>query len=166
MLHSTEDAMTDYRRFLIGAAPRAALVDAGLLVLRVFAGLALALAHGLGKVPPSEGFVGMVDGLGFPAPTLFAWASGFAELVCGLLLAVGLLTRPAAFFIAVNMTVAVLFAHAGDAFGEREKALLFGVIALTFLLTGAGRYSVDALLRRRAGRQEAHSDAGEVAARP
>lgn len=141
--------MTDYRPFLIGAEPRSGRADAGLVILRVFAGLALALAHGLGKIPPSEGFVGMIGGLGLPAPGLLAWGSGFAEFVCGLLLAIGLLTRPAALFIVINMTVAVVFAHAGDSFGERELALLFGVIALSFLLLGAGRYSIDALLRRR-----------------
>lgn len=141
--------MADYKRFFIGAAPRAPLADGGLLILRVFTGLALALAHGLGKVPPSEGFVGMVGNLGFPAPELFAWSSGFAEFVCGLLLAVGLLTRPAALFIVINMTVAVLLAHAGDSFGDREKPLLFGMVALTFLIIGGGRYSLDALLRRR-----------------
>ena len=145
--------MADYQRFFIGAAPRSALVDGALLILRAVTGLALALAHGLGKMPPSDRFVGMVEGLGFPAPGLFAWGSGFAEFVCGLLLAVGLLTRPAALFIVLNMTVVVLLAHAGDAFGDREKGLLFGVIALTFLIIGGGRYSVDAVLRRRSQRQ-------------
>ncbi|MGI9174805.1 MAG: DoxX family protein [Rhodothermales bacterium] len=156
--------MADYQRFFIGAAPRAALTDVGLLILRVVTGLALALAHGLGKMPPSDRFVGMVEGLGFPAPGLFAWGSGFAELVCGLLLAVGLLTRPAALFIVLNMTVVVFLAHGGDAFGDREKGLLFGVIALTFLIIGAGRYSVDALLRRRTGWQEVRVN--EEVARP
>lgn len=143
--------MTDYRRFFIGAATRAPLADAGLLILRAFTGLALALAHGLGKLPPSERFIGRIAGMGFPAPELFAWAAGFAEFACGLLLAVGLLTRPAALLVALNMTAVVLIAHAGQGFGEREKGLLFGVIALTYLLIGAGRYSVDALLRRRLG---------------
>lgn len=144
--------MTDYMRLLTGAAPRSTPADAGLLILRVFTGLALALAHGLGKVPPSDRFVGMVDGFGFPAPEFFAWASGFAEFGCGLLLAAGLLTRPAALFVALNMAVVVLFGHAGQSFGEREKPLLFLVIAVTFLIIGAGRYSIDALLRRRTGR--------------
>jgi putative oxidoreductase len=147
--------MTDYRRFFIGVAPRAALADAGLLILRAFTGLALALAHGVRKVPPSEGFVGRVEEMGFPAAELFAWGAGFAEFVCGLLLAIGLLTRPAAFFIVINMAVVAFVAHAGDAFGDREKGLLFGVIALTFLVIGAGRYSVDAFLRRRTRWQEA-----------
>ena len=153
--------MADYKSFFIGAAPRAPLADAGLLILRIVAGLSLALAHGLGKVPPSEGFVGMVEGLGLPG--FLAWGAMFAEFVCALLLVVGLLTRPAALFIVINMTVVVLLAHAGDPFGDREKGLLFGVIALTFLLAGAGRYSIDALLRRRStphaypSRQATHS---------
>ena len=49
--------------------------DIGALLLRAFAGLALAFAHGIGKMPPSEGFVGVVAGLGFPAPGAFAWAA-------------------------------------------------------------------------------------------
>lgn len=123
--------------------------DIGLLILRVFAGLALAFGHGLGKIPPSEGFTGMVGNLGLPAPGLFAWLSGLAEFAGGVLLALGLLTRPAALFIFLNMTVAVLLAHAGDGFGEREKALLFGFIAIQFFFTGAGRYSIDARLGNR-----------------
>jgi uncharacterized membrane protein YphA (DoxX/SURF4 family) len=42
----------------------------------------------------------------------------------------------------------VLLAHAGDPFGDRELPLFFLVTALLFLLAGAGRYSVDAALRR------------------
>lgn len=124
---------------------------AGLAVLRVFAGVALAFAHGMGKIPPAEGFVGMVGGLGLPAPEVMAWLSGIAEFVGGILLALGLLTRPAAFLIVGNMMVAVIFAHAGDAFLDRERALLFLFIALAFLLAGPGRYSADAAIggRRR-----------------
>ena len=48
-----------------------------LLGLRVFAGLAMAFAHGLGKVPPSDRFIGAVENLGFPAPALFAWRLAF-----------------------------------------------------------------------------------------
>jgi putative oxidoreductase len=122
---------------------------AGWLILRVFTGLALALAHGLGKIPPSDGFISMIGNLGMPAPALFAWLSGIAEFVGGLLLAIGLFTRLASLFIVGNMTVAVLMAHAGDSFSDREKALLFLVIGVAFLLAGPGRYAVDALIRRR-----------------
>ena len=117
--------------------------DIGALILRVFAGLALALAHGINKMPPSEGFVGVVAGMGFPSPEAFAWAAGIAELAGGLLLAMGLLTRPAAILIAITMLVAAFLGEAGNAFAEREPALLFAAIAIYFVLAGPGRYSVD-----------------------
>ncbi|MDQ3521826.1 MAG: DoxX family protein [Gemmatimonadota bacterium] len=118
-----------------GASPQA---DVGLMLLRGFTGLALALAHGLGKLPPNPRFVERVSGFGFPAPELFAWASGFAEFGGGLLLAFGLLTRPVAAFIFFNMMVAVLFAHADEPFTGKEKALLFGIVALMFAFVGSG----------------------------
>ncbi len=40
-------------------------------------------------------------------------------------------------------------AHAGDAFGDRESGILFGAIAALYLLAGAGRYSLDALIAKR-----------------
>lgn len=136
--------------FLFGSATTdSQAADLGLLLLRIIAGLSLAFGHGLGKIPPSEGFVSMVGNLGMPAPGLFAWLSGLAEFGGGILLALGLLTRPASLFIILNMTVALIFAHAGDTFGEREKAILFASIALMYLLVGAGRYSLDALIRGR-----------------
>ena len=143
--------MSTLQRFLFGSVTREAPPDLGLVVLRVVAGLSLALGHGLGKVPPSAGFVEMVGGLGFPAPGLFAWGATAAELGGGLLLALGLLTRPAGALIAVNMLVVTLLAHAGDPFGDREMGLLYGVIALAFAVLGAGRYSLDALVRRQLG---------------
>ena len=123
--------------------------DLGLLGLRAFAGLAMAFGHGLGKLPPSEGFIGATEGLGFPAPALFAWAAGLSEFVGGLLLALGLATRPAALAVAVTMLVAAFGAHGGDPFGDKEMALLYFAISACFVLTGAGRYSVDRLIAGR-----------------
>ncbi len=133
-----------------GAGGTDAVADAGLLVLRSLAGLSLALAHGLGKIPPSPGFVEATAGLGFPAPGLFAWAAGLAEFGGGLCLAVGLLTRPAAFFVLFTMGVAFFLQHGADPFAVKELALVFGAVALALLFTGAGRFSLDALLRNRA----------------
>lgn len=123
--------------------------DLGLLLVRVFFGLAMAFGHGLGKLPPSERFVSGVLEMGFPAPLFFAWAAGLAEFAGGLLLAAGLLTRPSALFIAVTMAVAGFVRHAPDPFKAKELAFAYLFLALLFLLAGSGRFGLDALLRRR-----------------
>jgi putative oxidoreductase len=126
----------------------------GLLLLRVVAGLALALAHGIGKVPPSQRFVDRVGNMGFPAPEIFAWLAAAAEVGAALLVAVGLLTRPVGAILAGYMLLIAFIAHAGDPFGAREKAVLFATISATLALTGGGRYSLDALVRKRLSRPE------------
>ena len=137
------------RTLLVAPPSTSRAADVGLLIGRLVAGLSLALAHGIGKVPPSAGFVARVGELGFPAPTLFAWAAALAEFAGGLLLAAGLLTRPVALFVAIHFGFVILVAHAGDAFGDYEKPLLFAAFALLFTFTGAGRFSIDGLLTRR-----------------
>lgn len=126
--------------------------DAGLAVLRVVAMLLLVLLHGLGKMPPQEGFIEWIGGMGFPAPAVFAWLAAFAEVGAALLILVGLLTRPAALYVVIHFTVVVLVAHAGDTLADRELPILFGTIGLTLALTGPGRYSLDEALRRRSSR--------------
>ncbi len=124
------------------------LGDFGLLLLRLFTGLALSFAHGMGKVPPNEQFIQGVSNLGFPMPYFFAWCAAFAEFFGGMLLAIGLFTRPSAFLIAVTMGVAAFVAHAADPFQRKEMALLFFFIALAFLFMGSGRYGIDNLIRK------------------
>lgn len=131
-----------------GVEPSSPPAELGLLGLRVFAGLAMALAHGLGKVPPPSGFVGAVEDLGFPSPMFFAWAAGLAELVGGLFLAAGFLTRFSAFFILVTMLVAAFGRHGGEGFAEQEMALLYAAAMLPFLFAGCGRVGVDQLFRQ------------------
>lgn len=119
------------------------LANLGLVLLRVFAGLSMALAHGMGKVPPSDGFIGGVEKLGFPLPVLFAWLAGLSEFAGGILLALGLLTRPAALMIAGTMAVAGFMRHADDPFNVQEKAFLYLAVALMFLFVGGGKYAID-----------------------
>jgi putative oxidoreductase len=130
--------------------------DVGLLVLRAGIGLIMAFGHGLGKLwsdgglGPPDRFVSGVEGLGFPAPLLFAWLSVFAEFFAALLIAAGLLTRPAALMLAGNMFVAAFLGHSGDPFfgppPSKEPAMLFMIPALALMFIGAGRYSLDARL--------------------
>ncbi len=111
------------RNLLLGGAGAAtAAGDAGLLLLRLFGGLALALAHGIGKLPPTDRFIGMVDALGFVPAPLWATLSGIAEFGGGLLIAAGLLLRPAARLVLVNMLVAAVGQGAGDPFRQNVLA--------------------------------------------
>ena len=120
----------------------------GLLVLRVTFGLSLALAHGLPKLLNPARFIGGLAKRDFPLPEVFGWAAIGAELGGGLLLAIGLLTKPAAALVLITMAVAVLDAHAGDPFREKELAIAYGAVALALLLTGPGRWALDGRLFR------------------
>ena len=120
--------------------------DFGLLVLRVFAGLSLAWAHGLGKVPPSPQFQSSVESLGLPSQ--MAWLSAAAETIGGVGLAAGLATRVMALIIAGNLSVAAFLQHANDPYGRKELALLFLATAICFLCTGGGRFSLDRIIKR------------------
>ena len=125
--------------------------DIGLALLRVLAGVAMAINHGAGKIQDPSKVIGGAERLGFPAPTFFGWMAAISEFFGGILLALGLATRPAAFLLACTMFTAAFVAHASDNFARREPALLFLFIALLYLLAGSGRYGVDALLRRKKG---------------
>lgn len=123
--------------------------NAGLALLRIFAGVSLSLAHGIGKVPVKQQFIDNVANLGFPAPAFFAWAAALSEFLGGAFLALGLFTRLSSFFITILMLVAVFGVHLNDPFGKKELAFFYLFTALCFMLKGAGDWSLDAFLRRR-----------------
>ena len=116
--------------------------DFGLLVIRLYLGATLALAHGLAKVTDLPGFIHGI-GARVPLPGLLGPAAAFSEFLGGLLLAIGLFTRPAAFFVLATMLVAGFHIHANDPFLKKELAFTFAAVALGILLAGAGRLSVD-----------------------
>lgn len=122
------------------------LTDAGVLVLRLIFGLSMAFGHGLGKMPPSEKWIESVGTMGFPLPFVFAWAASLSEFLGGLLIAVGLFTRPSAAMWVLTMGTAAFLRHADDPFSSKEKALLYFAVGVCLLFTGAGRYSISKLL--------------------
>lgn len=124
------------------------LADAGLLILRVFTGLSMAIAHGLGKVKNPSQIIGGVRKMELPVPELLGYAAIGAEFLGALFIAIGLFCRPAAAALACTMAVAAFVAHGSDPYGKKELALLYLVISLTLLFTGAGRFSIDRLIRK------------------
>lgn len=123
--------------------------DLGLLIFRLFVGLSMAFAHGLGKLPPAEGFIARVGQMGFPFPSVFAWSASLAEFLGGLLIAVGLYTRVSSLFLGFTMLVAAFGAHAMDPFSKKELSLLYLVACVLLTFQGAGRFSLDRKLRGR-----------------
>lgn len=75
-------------------------------------------------------------------------AGGVIELVCGLLVAVGLFARPAAFVAAGEMAVAYFMAHAPQGpwplQNRGEAAVLYCFFFLAVVAHGAGLYAFDA----------------------
>lgn len=124
------------------------LPQLGLGALRVVTGLSIAFGHGISKLPPSGEFIKIIAALNFPFPELFAWAAAMSEFVGGLLLAVGLMTRPAAAAVAFTMGVAIFGQHGGDPFRVRELAVLYCVIASLFACAGSGRFGLDRIVNR------------------
>ena len=123
--------------------------DLGLLIFRVFLGLAMALAHGLGKLPPSEKLIEGVTAMGFPLPLVFAWAASLTEFLGGILIAVGLFTRHCSFLMAITMAVAGFIVHGSDPFGSKELALFYLAGSVLLMFTGAGAFSLDKLIRKK-----------------
>ena len=138
------------KRLFFGTTPETQLSnEITITLLRVFAGLAMALTHGFGKIPPPEMLVNGISSMGMPAPELFAWMAALAEFAGGILLAMGLLTRPAALFLASTMLVAGFIVHGADPFNVKEMAFLYLVIYLVFLARGAGKWSLDYLISKK-----------------
>lgn len=121
--------------------------ELGWFITRVVFGASLALFHGYAKVfeGGAERLAETVAGLGFPLPHVFAWAASVAEFFGGLLVALGLLTRPAAALCAGTMIVA-LYRHRVDPFARSELALLYLAVMVMALLVGGGKFSLDRFL--------------------
>jgi|KBSMisStaDraftv2_1062788.scaffolds.fasta_scaffold995031_1 putative oxidoreductase len=78
---------------------------------------------------------------------------GYIELICGLLIALGLLTHFAAFIACGMMAVAYFMVHAKGGFfpiiNRGEAAVLYCFVFFFIFFYGAGRFSLDALIFKR-----------------
>ncbi len=132
-----------------GESGLSAFANLGLVLLRGFAGIALAFGHGIDKLSVSGKFIESVGKMGFPMPAFFAWAAALSEFGCGIFLALGLFTRLSSLFIGFTMLAALWSVHFNDPFPKQEKAFLYLFIALLFLLKGASDWSLDSIFRRK-----------------
>lgn len=126
------------------------------LLLRIGVGLTFLFA-GLGKVLGGvSGFAGFLGSLGVPLAGVAGPLVAYLELLGGLLLLLGLFTRPLSALLLVNMLVAMMLvsipgwlgAENGiiGGFGQIRAELLLALSCVALLLSGAGPYSLDAVI--------------------
>lgn len=117
-----------------------------LFLLRVGLGMMLFLNHGLSKL---QKFEERKDSFSDPlniGHTNSLLLTLFAEVVCALLISLGLLTRLASFAAVILFLVIIFVVHKDDSFKENEKAFLFLAGFLVTLFCGPGKWSIDKLI--------------------
>jgi putative oxidoreductase len=132
--------------------------DAILLIARILIGW-LMFTNGWAKLMNITPFVGYLTSLKVPAASFWAWPATAAEVVLGAALILGLATRYASLATFVYLGITIALAHrywefpAGQPQATQYANFLknLAIMGGTLLLyvTGAGRFSVDAWLRRR-----------------
>jgi putative oxidoreductase len=142
--------MANLNSFYSGWTPRV------LSILRIVSAF-MFLAHGAQKL------FGFLAAPGSPSPPMFGqmWIGGVIEFFGGLLLLLGLFTRPVAFILSGTMAVAYFQMHAWTAYQKQglaagfwplqnrgELAALYCFVFLVFAVAGGGPWSLDRLLRR------------------
>ena len=135
--------------------------DAGLFIFRLVLGF-LFVMHGWQNAV-TKGWGSTRDSfaaMNIPATDIAATLASWGELITGVLLILGLLTRLSSLVLVIDMAGAFWFVHkdaglwSGD--GGYEYVLVLGACALLLLLVGPGAVSVDKLLF---GRKKNSSDA-------
>ncbi len=114
------------------------------LILRVTFGGMMAYNHGYSKFKDLiGGATDFPDPIGIGTYPSFVMTV-FVELVCCILLAVGLFTRFAAVALIFTMLVVAFVIHAADPLDVKEHALLYVFGGIAIFLMGGGKYSADA----------------------
>jgi putative oxidoreductase len=140
---------------LLFRSPTQRQIATALTVLRVVLGITF-IMHGGQKlfVFGFDGVAGAFAQMGIPAAGFFGPFVALVELFGGIAITLGLLTRLAALGIGVTMVVAILTAHLKAGFfnpGGVEFPLSLLASAVTLVITGAGNFSLDALVAKHFG---------------
>jgi putative oxidoreductase len=125
--------------FLRGPAPR---IDAGLLLLRLGGAFMLFMVHGRPKLLHyAEELLRIEDPFGL-GPHIGLWFAIFAEVLCPLLIALGIFTRLACLPILAVLLIALVAVHPDWSLEEGQFAWLLLILFGTLALTGPGRWAL------------------------
>jgi putative oxidoreductase len=131
------------------------MMDLGLLIIRLVIGI-LFIGHGAQKLfgwfggYGLKGTGGWFDSIGMKPGVTMALFAGLAELIGGILLAVGFLTPIAALIIAGTMLMAIVKVHGPNGLWSTSNGYEYNLtliaVAVGLALIGPGKYAVDAIL--------------------
>ncbi len=147
------------KKFFFDCGTRDATASLGILALRVMVGLMMLIGHGLPKIENYESLKKL-----FYVPNFLPldWAPAcliaciVAEVLAASLIIVGLATRPAAFVLGFCMVVAAFgklgltpwFQSTPTLVETKELSVMFLIPMVAIILSGAGAYSLDAVIYR------------------
>jgi putative oxidoreductase len=127
--------------------------DAALLIIRIILFISF-LLHGLMKYNMGLSNIGEnFAKMGIPLGSLAGPGITLLEIVGSVALLLGIGTRVVAALLVCDMLGAIMFVHLKNGYtgqGGMELVTLLGTLALTLVLCGAGRYSLDARMGRNA----------------
>ena len=140
------------------------------IIIRIMTG-AVFFSEGIQKfLYPAARGAGRFEAMGFPEPEFFASFVGVFEILCGIAFLTGLLVRPSALAMIINMTVAIVVTKIPIAFAESfgpfvlRDLKMYGLWSmmheirtdmsmwlgsLFLIIKGGGKWSVDLLLARK-----------------
>jgi putative oxidoreductase len=147
--------MNNLKKLFFGSGTTDFVSSNGILFLRISIGLMMLLGHGISKL---QNFSSLKDSWPVAKIPLLEMMSNpislmvtiFAEIIFSALIIVGFATRPAAFIFVFCMSVATFQIYdksplfMTNNIATTELPLLYLIPAIAILLTGAGRYSIDA----------------------
>ncbi|MCX5668932.1 MAG: DoxX family protein [Candidatus Omnitrophica bacterium] len=127
------------------------MLNWGILVLRLGIGI-MFMAHGLQMTlglfggPGVKGFSGMLSNLGFFPALFWSYVASYTVLIGGLLLIIGVQTRPAATLLFIFILTAGIKVHLSKGFflsnGGIEYTFVIAAACLALVLLGAGKFSI------------------------
>ncbi len=122
----------------------------GIALIRIIVGLFM-VYHGWEVFDPAkmQEYTTWNSFKGYSSPAFMVYLGKVAELVAGAMLTLGLLTRPAALMIAGTMLYISVFVGNGRVWYEDQHPFLFVLLAMVFIFTGPGAWSLDKALYRK-----------------
>ena len=131
------------KRFLFANNP----YDLGLTIVRIFAGIII-IPFGMEMFDAEamSGYTKWLTDIGLPLPGFMAYLGKVAELVGGIFLILGLLTRLASVFLMITMAVITFVMSSGSI---TDMTFLLLLLFAVYFFAGGGKYSVDALIAKK-----------------